>query len=65
MQSTCCLPWLTSMRAQLSRTLAAEWQHPFVSIFKICDVEEWKHVGKDGNVVAVLVRPFAHTHVTW
>jgi hypothetical protein len=35
----------------------AAWQHPFTSIFKLCDVEGWKHVCKEGNVVAVLVRP--------
>jgi hypothetical protein len=38
-------------------TCLAAWQHPFTSIFKLCDVEGWKHVSKEGNVVAVLVRP--------
>lgn len=31
------------------------WQHPFVSVFKLCDVETWAHVSKEGNVIAVLV----------
>eukprot|EP00892_Ulva_mutabilis_P005258 jgi/Ulvmu1/3103/UM015_0143.1 len=34
--------------------LAKAWQHPFVSVFKLCDVDEWKHVSKAGNVVYVL-----------
>ena len=36
--------------------MSAEWQHPFINVFKMCDVESWKHISKDGNVVAMLVR---------
>jgi hypothetical protein len=46
------------MRRQTNRA-HAEWQHPFVSVFKLCDVEAWKHVTRDGTVVAVLVRTSA------
>ena len=46
---------------QMSANVCAAWQHPFVSIFKLCDVDTWAQVGKEGNVIAVLVRAYIAT----
>jgi len=34
----------------------AVWQHPFVSVFALCETDSWRHVAKQGDVVSVLVR---------
>jgi hypothetical protein len=33
----------------------AAWQHPFVNVFKLCDVEHWKDVERQGEVKAQMV----------
>ena len=38
----------------LTIVVLAAWQHPFVSVLKVCDVDTWKNLSKEGNVVAVL-----------
>jgi hypothetical protein len=33
----------------------AAWQHPFVNVFKLCDVERWRDVERQGEVKAQMV----------
>eukprot|EP00854_Cymbomonas_tetramitiformis_P025547 gene25547-31224_t len=35
-------------------TAAGLWQHPFVNIFKLCDIDHWKNVARDGEVQLML-----------
>ncbi len=36
-------------------TPCAEWQHPFVNVFKLCDVETMKEVESKGDVTEHMV----------
>jgi hypothetical protein len=33
----------------------ADWQHPFVNVFKLCDVQQSKNVEVSGRVVQQMV----------
>lgn len=57
---TCCSTKRSQSRCAVLSELtvnapAAVWQHPFVSVFKLGDVENWSNVAKQGDVVSVLV----------
>ena len=42
--------------AMPSHTMSKEWQRPFVNVFKICGVEDWKDAIKEGDVKSELDR---------
>lgn len=36
--------------------LCAEWQHPYVNVFKHVGLDKWTDVNKQGDVVPIIVR---------